>query len=81
MKLSKEYLLEHYILRNKSIRYIADENNISKTTVEKYLRVYNIHKPVEKQKQSVLLTSQRNYGTDHPSQANPVKAKLIKTCK
>lgn len=39
-----DYLYEHYILLNKTAKQIANENNISETTIRDYLKIYNIKK-------------------------------------
>lgn len=77
--LTKDFLIEEYINKNKSTSQIADEIGCGKTSIKNYIKKYGLNKSKEKINESLKNTNIKKYGCEYSLQNKEIIEKRYKT--
>lgn len=77
--LDSNKLYNLYIIKNKTINELSFYFNVSKSTIERYLKKYNIKKDINQRLQNIRKTLKEKYGVENISQLDEIKIKKKNT--
>lgn len=74
-----DFLNNEYLVKNKSLRAIAEELSVSINTVARYVKKHGLKKTKSAKRKAKELTMKQRYGVKHPAQSDEIKEKTKKT--